>query len=109
MGGDIKGDIAGRLGRLAGQLHSGLLGGPACLATVTGDAGADHILPGMLTTLVSWNNVVYGKLAAFLAAILAGMAVAVEDPKARKPSLGSGTLDHVGQFDYRGYRENITS
>ncbi len=104
---DVKGDIAVGLRRLTGQLHSGLLGGSACLVTVAGDAGADHVLPGVLTALVSWNNMVYGKLPAFLTAVLAGMVVTVKDPKARQPSLGSGTLNHVGQFDYRGYRENI--
>ncbi len=107
VGRDIKGDIAVGWGWLAGQLHSGLLGGSACLVAVAGNAGADHVLPGMLTPLVAWNNMVYGKLSVFLAAVLAGMAVTVKDPEARQPSLGSGTPNHVGQFDYRGYRENI--
>jgi hypothetical protein len=36
----------------------------------------------MFTTLVSWNNMVYGKLMAYLGAILTGISVAVENSEA---------------------------
>ena len=63
--------------------------------SIAGYAGADHILPVMLATSVSRDDMVQGKLAGLLAAILAGVAVAVENLKASQLSLAAGTFNQV--------------
>ena len=63
---------------------------------VAGDAGANHIFPGVLTTPVAWNDVVQGKLPSFLTAILAGVVVAIENLKASQSSLRPRALYHTG-------------
>lgn len=62
---------------------------------ITGNTGANHILPGMLATLIAGGDVVQGKLAVFLAAVLTGIPVAAKDLKASEPSLWSGTFNQV--------------
>lgn len=49
---------------------------------IAGYAGANHILPDVLTTPVSGNDMVQGKLMSLPATILAGILVAVENLKA---------------------------
>jgi hypothetical protein len=75
--------------------------------TITGNTGADDILPGVLAAVVAGDNVVQGKLSAFFATVLADILVTVKNLKAGEPSLWSRTLNHAGQADYRGYREDL--
>ncbi len=56
------------------QLHPGFAGGSTSLAAVAGDTGADHILPGMLTTPVSGNDMVQGELQAAIVLSLPTMS-----------------------------------
>ena len=72
------------------QLHVSLCGRSARLTSITGYAGADHIFPEVFTTPIAGNDVVQGKLAALLAAVLAGKVVAVENLKAGQLALGAG-------------------
>ena len=78
---DIEGQVVTRLVGLANELHISLFWRSTRLAAVTGYTGADYILPVVFTTLVSWQNMVYGKLMTCLEAILAGVAVAVKNTK----------------------------
>ena len=75
-----RGFQAGRSGALR-QLHAGLLGRPVGLAGVAGDAGERAVLPGGLTALGAWEDVVDRQLlrARTGAAVLAGGVVALED------------------------------
>jgi hypothetical protein len=89
------------------QPHPSLSRGSACLSVVAGDAGTDHIFPGMLPPAMARDNVVYGKLLGLLTAILAGVVVTMEDPKAGELPFGAGSPYKIAQFDYRRYREGI--
>ena len=89
------------------QLHPGLARGPTRLATITGDTGADHIFPGVLTAPIAGYDMVQGKLLGFLPAVLTGRMVTVEDLKASQLSFPAGTPDEVSKADYRRYREAI--
>jgi len=51
---------------------------------------------------------VQGKLVRFLAAVLAGMVVTIENLQAGQLPLGSRALNHMGNSDYRGYGESMT-
>jgi len=55
--GNIEAIIAGGTG-LMQQFHSGLFRGTAAFAPVAGNAGADYIVPGMLSAPSPRNNVV---------------------------------------------------
>jgi hypothetical protein len=81
MGENIKRVSPPWLGWLMNQSHPGFLGGSACLATITGNTGTDHIFPGMLSAPVSRDDMVQGKVSALLATILAGVLVTLENFK----------------------------
>jgi hypothetical protein len=49
--------------------------------TVTGNTGADDILPGVLTATVAGDNVVQSKLPTFFAAVLADKLVTAKNLK----------------------------
>src|SRR3990172_7752008 len=69
-----------RLSGLAHELHLRLLRGTAGLAVVTGLAGGDEVVPGVATAAVARHDVIEREIAlAVPAAVLAGVAVAVED------------------------------
>jgi len=63
------------------QVHTGFLGRLIGLLRVAPDAGANDVLPGCRAAAVSRNNVVEVQIPAFkdVAAVLAGIAVALED------------------------------
>ena len=63
--------------------------------SIAGYAGANQIFPVMLAIAVSRDDMVQGKLTGLLAAILAGVAVAIENLKASQFSLAAGTLNQV--------------
>jgi hypothetical protein len=104
---DIEGDVIFWFGRLMNQPHPSLFRGPACLSVVAGDAGTDYIFPGMLSPAMAGDNMVYGKLLDLPTAILAGVAVTMEDPKSGKLPFGAGAPYKIAQFDYRRYGEGI--
>jgi len=58
VGGDAEKEADTRGGRLTNQSHPGFTGGSTCLTTITGDTGANYILPNMLTTPVSGDDMV---------------------------------------------------
>jgi hypothetical protein len=55
--GNIEAVIARRM-RLVQQSHSGFIRCTSALVPVAGNAGADHIVPGVLSTPPPWNNVI---------------------------------------------------
>jgi hypothetical protein len=55
--GNIEAVIARRM-RLVQQSHSGFIRRTSALVSVAGNAGADHIVPGVLSTPSPWDNVV---------------------------------------------------
>jgi hypothetical protein len=75
--GNIEAIVAGRM-RLVQQSHPCFIRCTSAFVPVARDAGADHIVPGMLPTSPTRNNVVQGKLLGLMAAILAGVLVTVE-------------------------------
>ena len=56
--GDVEGELAGGWRGVVQQLHAGFFRRPPGLAPVAGYTGADHVLPGVLTTPVSGNDMV---------------------------------------------------
>ena len=97
--------VSPRCRRPAQQPHPGLLGGPPGLLLIAGDACARHVLPYVLTSPVSGNNVVYGERPALPAAVLAGERVPNEDLAPAELLLKAWTLDHVYEAYYRWYVE----
>lgn len=88
------------------QFHSRFLRSPARFTAITGNTGADHILPGVLPVAVSRHNVVQSKLMRFLATVLADITVT---PKNLKPGhlfvLPGQTPYHGRQPDNRRHRK----
>jgi len=82
MVGDVKGGLALRGGGAVNQSHLGFFRGLTRFTAIAGYAGTNYVFPYMLTASVSWDYMVEGKLAGCPAAVLAGIAVAVEDLKA---------------------------
>ena len=75
--GNIEAIVVGRM-RLVQQSHPCFIRCSSAFVPVARDAGADHIVPGMLPTSPAWSNVVQGKLLGLSAAILAGVLITVE-------------------------------
>ena len=61
----------------------------------------------MFAPPIAGDDMVQGKLMRFLAAVLAGMVVTVENLQAGQLPLKSRALNHMGNSDYRGYGESI--
>ena len=57
MIGNIEAVIAGRMW-VVQQLHSCFIWSTSAFMPVAGNTGADHIVPGVLSTSTPWNNVV---------------------------------------------------
>jgi len=55
--GNIEAIVAGRM-RLVQQSHPRFIRRTSTFVSVAGNAGADHIVPGVLSTSPPWNNVV---------------------------------------------------
>src|SRR4051812_13744451 len=72
--------------RLPGQGHVRFAGEPISFARVTGNARADHILPGGRAAAVAWDDMIQIEIVPVenVAAILAGVLVAFEDVVTRK-------------------------
>ena len=87
--------------RLVDKLHSGFRRGSARFSTVAGDTGADHVLPGVFAAPITGHDVVQGKLFGFLAAVLAGVPVTVEDLGTGELRLQLRAFDKAMQPDYR--------
>ncbi len=97
-----------RSGRLIDKSHPRLPGSSARLSPVTGYAGTDHILPGVLSPAEPGNNMVKGKLLDLSPAVLTGIPVTFEYLKPGKPSVSPvRTPYHRSKTDYRWYREFI--
>jgi len=96
-----EGAAGGRRGHL-NELHVGLPGGPARFTAVAVNAGADDILPGVLPSSEAGYNVVEGKVAALLAAVLAGVLVPVEYLVAGHLALAVRPADKLPQADNGG-------
>jgi hypothetical protein len=63
-------------------------------------------MPGVLSALVTGDDVVDGELPGLSSTILTGVAVPPEDLFAQKLDLGSGTPDHVVEANHGGARED---
>jgi hypothetical protein len=97
--GNIEAIVAGRM-RLVQQAHSCFIRCTSTFVPVAGNAGADHIVPDVLSTSPPWNNVVQGKLLSLAATILAGVFVTVKYLGPAQFLLMPGTTDHVDEADY---------
>jgi hypothetical protein len=75
--GNIEAVVAGRMW-LVQQSHPCFIRCTSAFVPVARNTGADHIVPGMLPTSPTWNNVVQGKLLGLTAAILAGVLVTIK-------------------------------
>lgn len=75
--GNIEAIVVRRM-RLVQQSHPCFIRCTSAFVPVARDAGADHIVPGVLATSPTRHNVIQGKLLGLMAAILAGVLVTVE-------------------------------
>ena len=107
IGDDIKGATGGRKW-LPDELHVGFLGRAARFTPITGDTGADDIFPGMLTAAIARNDVVESKVPALLAAVLAGVAVAIEYLVAGHLSFAARPFNKPGKTYDRRQRNGLT-
>jgi hypothetical protein len=55
--GNVEAVVVGRM-RLVQQSHPCFIRRTSAFVPVAGNAGADHIVPGVLSTSPPWNNVV---------------------------------------------------
>jgi len=69
---------------------------------VAGDTGADDVFPGMLAAAIAGYDVVQREMPALLSAVLAGVAVTVENLVAGHFSFPMGTFNHLGEAYDRG-------
>jgi hypothetical protein len=67
-----------RSGWLADEPHSRLLGCASCLTIVARDAGTDHILPDVSSSLITWDHMIQSKLLSVPAAILTSVFITAE-------------------------------
>ena len=110
MSGNVEKPGKARPGGFIDKFHPRFPGSPARLTPVTEHAGTDNVLPGMLSSPVTGNNVVKGKLFGFFAAILADVPVTLEYFEPGQPSVNSVRSPyHRGEPDYRWYREITTN
>ena len=75
--GNIEAIVAGST-RLVQQSHPGFIRCTSAFVPVAGNAGADHIVPGVLPASAARNNVVQGEFLGLSPAILACVLVAVK-------------------------------
>jgi len=106
--GDIEAIVVGRTG-LVQQSHLRFIRRTPTFVSVAGDAGADHIVPGVHPTSPPWDNVVQGKLFGLTATILAGVLVAVKHLGPAQFPLMPGTADHIDEADHRRYLKHAAS
>ncbi len=102
MIGNIEAVVAGRM-RMVQQPHPCFIRRTSAFAPVAGNAGADHIVPGVLSTSTPWNNMVQGELPGLTATILTGVLVTVKYLRSAQLSLMSRTGNHIDKPDYRRY------
>lgn len=79
------------------DFHAGLFQCVSGFLTVAGDAAGDDVIPGVLAAAETWHNVVDCKLA-FPPAILADVAITVEDADTGELALGARPADDVLQL-----------
>ena len=75
-------NVRSRGGRFSGgaqQAHLNLFQCPATLAVVAAWAGRNQVIPGVLPTQPSWNNVIDRQVGDALPAVLAGVVIASQD------------------------------
>jgi hypothetical protein len=105
--GDDEDGAAGGGSRRAYKLHIGFFGGFTGLAPVTGHTGTDHVFPGMLAAAIARYYVVEGKVATPLAAVLAGVLIAIKYLVAGHLSLAAGPSYQLGEADDGGKLDGI--
>jgi hypothetical protein len=106
--GNIEAIITRRT-RLMQQLHPCFIRTAPTFAPITGDAGTDHIVPGVLSTPTPRNNVVQGKFFRLPAAILAGVLVAIEYLEPAQFPLMTRPINHIDQPDYGRYLKHLVN
>lgn len=100
-------------GRLAQEMHIGFFGCTVTLPRIAGQAGADQVFPGILSAVTFGDYVVHGHGPVIFAAILAGIAVPLDDVLSVQHNLFIGFVHvdiqahNTGQGDRHGYRMNI--
>ena len=97
--GNMETIVSGSM-RLVQQSHSCFVRGTPTFVSVAGNAGADHIIPGVFSPQPTWNHVVQGKLFGLAAAVLAGVLVTVKHLGPAQLLLVSGTMDHIDEADH---------
>jgi hypothetical protein len=99
-------EILGRtwwFNRLAQQVHLDLLNCPAAFAVITGRAGCDQILPGVLSSQVAGDDMIYRQGSMALPTVLAGVFIPTEDFPLGQPDSWARPVDHFVQTDNRWF------
>ena len=75
--------------RLADKLKTGFMRQPVALPRITGNARTDDVFPSRLTSAISWKDMIKVQVVSlkYLATVLAGIPVALEDIVPRKLDL----------------------
>jgi hypothetical protein len=97
--GNIEAIVAGRVW-LVQQSHPCFVRCTPTFVSVAGNAGANHVVPGVFSPQPTWNDVVQGKLLSLAAAILTGVLVTMEHFGPAQLLLVSGAINHIDEADY---------
>lgn len=85
----------------AQQVHIGLFQRFAPFVAIAGMTRGRKVLPGVLPSHMSGQDVINGEVGGFFAAILAGVVIPTQDFPFRESQAGSRPLHHVHQTDHR--------
>jgi hypothetical protein len=91
------------VGTTGGRSHEkpGFLRRAAAFFDVAAGAGGDDVVPGVETASGFGDDVVEGQIVAAVAAVLTGMAVAVQNIAAGQGNFAVGDIDVVAQANHR--------
>src|SRR5687768_4053410 len=89
-----------RLERQTPERHVGIAEQLAAFPVIANTAGADQVLPGVLTAAMAGHDVVQREVTRLQTAVLARVVIADEDFAAGQPYSWARPLDQVHQTDY---------
>ena len=96
-----------RLERKTTKVHVRLGQRFSAFTMVAGATGAHQVLPGVLSTTMSRNDVVERQIAGLHSAVLAGVVITNKDLAASEPNARARTLDEINQTDDRRPTERL--
>src|SRR5437588_10272943 len=97
MLGYFEGDVAWRAPGRGQKRHGGLARGAVAFLDVALEAGGHYVFPGITAAARTRHDVVDGQVVPAIPAVLAGIAVSVQDIAPRQRDLLVGDLDVVSE------------